>query len=64
MVPVLQCRLVVAEYPMRMFAMGKVAWGTQATWHHVHFGLKPASHGFATGTPVDDFRPERLESSN
>ena len=34
-----------------------VACEIQATRCHAHFGVKPASHGFAMGTPEVDFRP-------
>lgn len=39
------------------FAAG-LAWMNQASRRHCHFGLKPASHGSAVGTPKgSDFRP-------
>jgi hypothetical protein len=49
-VPVLQMSTVIAERPAVASAAVKVTWGTQATWHYVHFGLKSAPHH-------RDFRP-------
>jgi len=53
---VLQRRSVLAGWSAHALQPGKVAWGTQATWHHVHFGLKSAPHR-------RDFRPERKRSA-
>ena len=37
------------------------AWETQASWHRGRFGAKPASHGFAVGTPKrSDFAPGKV----
>jgi hypothetical protein len=53
----MQPLIVVGQCPMLASHAEEVAWETQATRHHVHFGLKSApSHR--------NFRPERKESAN
>jgi len=46
----MQLITVVASTACAVFSAGEVAWGTQATCCHAHFGLKSAPHH-------RDFRP-------
>jgi hypothetical protein len=58
MAPAMQSTSEAAAFFALPVFTREVARGTQATWRHGHFGLKPASRGCAAGTPVEcDFRP-------
>ncbi len=61
MAPALQLRVDLQEAFAAPSRAVEVAWMNQATWRHCHFGPKPASHGFAVGTPKgSDFGPVKV----
>ncbi len=65
MAPVLEFTMHIdccAAYVVRTV---ESAWETQASWRHGRFGAKPASHGFAVGTPKgSDFAPGKVGGIN
>jgi hypothetical protein len=61
MAPVLLLSAARLERTAALAGVGESAWETQASCRHGHFGPKPASHGFAVGTPKgSDFGPGKV----
>ena len=61
MAPVIQFTVRVRNRAAGVVSAVESAWETQASWHRGRFGAKPASHGFAVGTPKgSDFAPVKV----
>jgi hypothetical protein len=64
MAPALQFLMRIASGDAVVLLGVESAWETQASWRHGRFGAKPASHGFAVGTPKgSDFAPRKVGDS-